>query len=507
MVPGGQPPPDPDPRRYGGAPVGAGERDPWDTQLRVRNLDGGWKALEGSYLDSIRSTPNTYYHIIWPTRCGLSLLDPGPGATYDLWPVMLMLGDVGGGYNTPGQLPGIALVTGQDLTRRDPDPAGRRRLDRHPQRVPQRPRRLLRREVGLMAASYQTGISSSPTSLLQALVTWLTGQGWTVNQSEQDGAGWRAHLVKAGSLHVNLRAAENERIWTKGSSSYHDLGNGGYGIGLYLGTGWDGEAPWDAQPGGPMRPYDLTTSGCGMNLPQGSVAAYHFFDDGNDHITVVVERAPGIFCHMGWGPSLERASLPEPFPYFFASSSTKLNTAETADILTGNRRGIDLTAYPPMSHTDEDYSTISGSSTALTHCTAFVRVDAASFSGRWIGDCKARGRGLRLDRPPHARRPEQVPRRPGRHGRGRVRQLPVPVGRRVGRSGERTLQSAFGGALLLPLHCFMETEPQNRWAPIGYPPTVFWTEAVGNGYSAGDIYQLGGQNYMLFPFFAVRKAA
>jgi hypothetical protein len=100
----------------GNAPVGSGERDPWDTQLRVRNLDGGWKALEGSYLDSITSTPTTIQHLIWPTRCGLSLLDPGPGATYDLWPVMLMLGDVGGGTNTPGQLPGIALVTGQGLT-------------------------------------------------------------------------------------------------------------------------------------------------------------------------------------------------------------------------------------------------------------------------------------------------------------------------------------------------------------------------------------------------------
>jgi hypothetical protein len=30
---------------------------------------------------------------------------------------------------------------------------------------------------------------------------------------------------------------------------------------------------------------------------------------------------------------------------------------------------------------------------------------------------------------------------------------------------------------------------------------------VGHGYSAGDVYQLGGQDYMLFPLFAVRKAA
>ena len=60
---------------------------------------------------------------------------------------------------------------------------------------------------------------------------------------------------EAGSLNVNLRAAEDERLWTKGSGGYHDLGDGGYGIGLYLGTGWDGESdsgtPKRAAPCGP----------------------------------------------------------------------------------------------------------------------------------------------------------------------------------------------------------------------------------------------------------------
>ena len=97
-----------------------------------------------------------------------------------------------------------------------------------------------------------------------------------------------------------------------------------------------------------MRPYDLTTSGCGMNLPQGQISAYHFFDDGNDHITVVVERAAGIFCHMGWGPSLERASLARAVPLLLRQlEHAYLNTAETSDLLTGNRHGIDLTASRP----------------------------------------------------------------------------------------------------------------------------------------------------------------
>jgi hypothetical protein len=62
-----------------------------------------------------------------------------------------------------------------------------------------------------MAASYQTGISSSPTNLLQTLVTWLTNQGWTMDMSQADGSGWRAHLHKSG-VYVNLRSAMNEDL-------------------------------------------------------------------------------------------------------------------------------------------------------------------------------------------------------------------------------------------------------------------------------------------------------
>jgi hypothetical protein len=355
-----------------------------------------------------------------------------------------------------------------------------------------------------MAASYQTGATTSPTDLLQTLVTWLAAQGWTILQSEAAEFGWRAHLSKSGSLNVNLRAAENERLWPTGTGGYHDLGTGGFGLGLFLSTEWDGGLFWHEQPGSPVRPVALSVSGCGMNLPEGPVSAYHFFDDGNDHITVVIERTPGIYCHMGWGPALERPSLPEPFPYFFASSSTKLNTAMPSDMPAGNRHGIDLTAFPPMSHTDEDYSTISGSVSEV-HATAFVRVDAATYPARWISDCKPENEGYGWT----GRRMRDALNK-CLTAQGGMEEGEYPSYRFLWNDGgtnpvERTLQSAFGGALLLPLHLFCETQPQGRWAPIGYPPTVFWTEAVGNGFSAGDIYQTGGQDYMLFPMFAVRK--
>ncbi len=348
-----------------------------------------------------------------------------------------------------------------------------------------------------MAAAYTTGISSSPTTLLTTLVSWLSTQGWTVDSSASDGAGWRAHLHKSG-LYVNLRAANNENIWpytpVPPGDGYHDLGFGGYGIGLYLGDGYSGAASWDMQSGRPVRvDDDGSTIGCGANLPSGSVAAYHFFDDGNDHIIVVVERAPGIFCHFGWGPALEAAGQPEDFPYFYGSSAAVLNTLSTAP--EGDRGGINISAYPPMCPGDKEVSSDTGA-VERVHTTAMVRVDVATFSGRWVANCDPINTG-------------------GYGGSGRGMACSVRVGPSPNYSGhvnyanlrDRIHQTSFAGALLLPCHTFVLTDPAARWAPLGYPPSIFWTEAVGHGYGPGEIYQLGSVNYMLFPHFAVFKGA
>lgn len=344
-----------------------------------------------------------------------------------------------------------------------------------------------------MAAAYQTGTASSPSALLQALVTWLSSQGWTVDLSAASGSGWRAHLHKNG-LYANLRAAMNERIWPRGAD-WHDYGTGGYGIGLYLGDGYSGAAGWAAQSGAPVRD-DGTTIGAGVNLPSGAVTAYHFFDDGSDHITVVVERTAGVFCHLGWGPRMAAAGQPADFPYFFGSSSAYLTTPATPPA--GDRTGINVTALPPMSHGDRDYSTYGGG-LQMVHTTAMVRVDAATFSGRWVGNGNwpdhgygYSGRYLRCALNAH----------PDTQGTCNEGELP---GYRF--LAGRVHQAAYAGALLLPLHCFVLTDPGARWAPAGYPPTVFWCDAVGHGYAAGAIYQVGGLDYMIFPGFAVRKAA
>jgi len=349
-----------------------------------------------------------------------------------------------------------------------------------------------------MAAAYTTGISSSPTNLLTTFVSWLTGQGWTLDSSTGDGSGWRAHLHKSG-LYVNMRAAMNERIWMRDDDPdplYRDYGDGGYGIGLYLGTGYSGSLEWYEQAGAPIHPPDGYSVGCGINLPSGSVAAYHFFDDGSDNIIVVVERSPGIFAYFGFGADLSEVGQPEDFPYFFGSACASYNTHDGANP-DSDGYGTELSALPPMSHQNRHRS-YSGTLTYVQP-TAYVRVDAATYSARWIhngvsetANFGGTGRFMRC----------ALNLNPATDGTIDEEEFPGYI-----HILDRTHQTAFAGALLLPLHNYVLTDPGARWAPIGYAPSIYWTEAVGHGYAAGDVLAVGGVNYMLFPHFAVVKGA
>lgn len=338
-----------------------------------------------------------------------------------------------------------------------------------------------------MAAAYQTGAASSPTNLLQALVTWLTAQGWTVDQSSSDGAGWRAHLFK-GSLNVNFRSAINERIF---SGIDDDVG---YGIGMNVGTGYNGALAWNLQPGAPLRISDSAGIGAGMTLFSGSIAAYHFFDNGADHITIVVERSPGVFVHMGWGPTLDKVDSLEAFPYFFGSSSAfkvTANVSEPADL-----PGVMITAAAPMSHSC--YHTTSGQGTHVGS-TAFVRVDATTYSARWISNGSDAatsfmytGRYLRCSLNVTAVSANEI------HA-GQYPSLRF--------TKDRLFQSAFVGSLINPLHCFVLTVPGNRFAHIGWPPSVFFSTANVNGFAVGSVYSIGPDDFMVFSGFVVLKAA
>lgn len=337
-----------------------------------------------------------------------------------------------------------------------------------------------------MAAAYQTGTATGPTDLVQKLVTFLVAQGWTSDSSVSYGAGWRAHLHK-GSQYVNLRAIVNEAanlstIWGSGSGA---SATAGYGVAIYLGDGYSGAAAWNAQSGGPKDSGGTNPVGAGMFMGSGSVPAYFFFDDGLDNVTVVIDKGAGLYAHLGFGTTLAKVGYTSDHWYFFASSPHAYNVANQGS---GPYPGTDATAAAPMSH-----GYVSG---ALRYATSFVRTDAAVYTNRWLGltdgqnTLAAYGYTGRQARCAMATgsilNEDQYPKLSAALGRG--------------------WQSAFTGSLLQPLHCFAHSAAA-RWIPVGYPPSVFACAAVGHGHNPATVYQVGGLDYMVFPGFAVRKAA
>ena len=279
-------------------PLGHPDQHPAEPPARGRPAPG---TEPGRRLAPVRRVPERQPDLrppelralIWPYRGGMRLLDLNLDGSRTLWPVMLNAAEP----NTIGQLRGVAAVSGQGLTAETLIRLGAIDWMALPQHHPHRPRGLPRRGPGLdpMPAAYETGISSSPTNLLQSLVSWLAAQGWTLDLSQADASGWRAHLHKSGLYREPPGGHEREDL------DQVDRGLGpqpGLRDRLYLGDGHDGGASWVEQPGRPLRTDGPpSTSGCGMNLPAGSVAGYHFFDDGLDNVIVVVRRAPGLRPH------------------------------------------------------------------------------------------------------------------------------------------------------------------------------------------------------------------
>ena len=325
-----------------------------------------------------------------------------------------------------------------------------------------------------MAAAYQTGSASSPTDLLQKLVTWLVAQGWTQNMSQAEGTGWRAHLSKGG-VYVNMRATPgSETLW--GYSLYRTPQRAG--IGIYTGTGYNGSSAWNAQAGGPIGDGQTYTVGCIMQT-DATILAYHFFDDGADNIVVVIERTSGIFGHMGWGPSLIKNGTWTGGAYFFAQLAG-YSGGEYADYYPG----AGMTASCP-------FATADGQAAAAS----FVRADVDAFTGKWVGvnyygDASAeKGYTGKLGQTPFG----------GYHGPDT--RIPVYT------TFQDRLTSALNAqANLLPIRVYVERDA-GGYSLIGDVPNIFLSNATENGFAPSTVYPLGSDNYMLFHNFAVLKKA
>jgi hypothetical protein len=327
---------------------------------------------------------------------------------------------------------------------------------------------------------YANGSAATCTDALQKLVTFLIAAGWTVDSNTGEGLGWRAHLHKSGN-YVHLRSALNEQPWQVGTTA-------GYSISLYTGTSFSSAQPWNNQlVGSPLGSGTTAPVGVGMPLSIGPFSNYHFFSDAaGDNIVVVIEQTTGLFKHMGWGLSLNKAGSYTGGAYFFGSAaSNRLGFAPA-----GRGPGFDSSTNCPG--VDQD---------SFGFACTFVRADVDSFTGQWIGCSNTTD----------------------------------PASGFTGKNGSSSVFAIAGGSMRaeIPVYAyaqtfsdfqFMQTSqmdgranllPALLWVVrdggsagrslLGDIPNVFSTNAVGNGFSQSSDYPLGADTYKLFPNFAVKK--
>jgi hypothetical protein len=337
-----------------------------------------------------------------------------------------------------------------------------------------------------VAADYHLGTASNPTDLLQGIVSWLVAQGWTSHLSAADGSGWRAHLHKtvAGqTLYANFRSAINETIFPSVQA------NPAYGIGLYGSTSYDGGVAWHLQPGRSISYGYSYTVGCGIMLPSGAVLNWRGFDDGADNVVIVVEVAGAVFGHLGLGLSLNKAGTYTGGQYVFGSRSAHLLTSTSVMGSLGSTAGcpfsslmaLDFSYHQNDSSVGFVYAAVDG----VTDWIGVPRMDANywnGFTGRYSET------GLSYI---------------NKDGAGGADSWDIPTYARISRWLVSDINEA---AVLLPIRIYVQRSG-GGFSLLGTVPSVFVSSAVGQGFVAAAVYSLAAKDYMLFPNFAVRKAA
>jgi hypothetical protein len=330
--------------------------------------------------------------------------------------------------------------------------------------------------------AYQTGSASSSTDLIQKLITFLVANGWTQDRSASEGSGWTvtAHL---GGQYVNLRACENETSpWQSG------LGINHYGVHMYAGTGYNGSNPWNAQTGGPTG-ASTNPIGVGIQLTAGPFSNYYFFcDSGGDNVTVVVEKTPGLFLHLGWGATFQKAGSWTGGAYFYGSDSG-FYTSDTG--LGANIPGFTSTTDCPGVSRD-----------GIGGGVCFVRADVDSFTGKWIGICSS---SIGADQGYTGKGGDTSVRGFNITGTQFFPVYSYDTGISYEFQNEQT-SALDGRANLLPVLLWaLRDSTATGFSLLGSLPNVFFTNAVGNGFSNADEYTIGPDTYKLFPNFAVLK--
>lgn len=310
--------------------------------------------------------------------------------------------------------------------------------------------------------SFLSGPATSPITLLDAFVTFLTAAGWVQDAYAADGTGKAYHGHK-GTKFVHLRSFVNEQNAFLGTQSVA----GKSGIAITGSTGYSGLANWYVQPGQPVQ-YGLapdTTVTHVMSLPSGAVTnSWMFADAAGDNCSLVAINAFGVYTYVYFGDVVKVQAWTGGM-YF--GGSRQRNGAFGF--------GIDAAeSGPPGS-------------------TGLLRADVDSHVGLWQNIENSIDTGKRLQSSTHD-----------------VNAAVDFGGQHIsyGEFRKRARSTLTGGLLLLPTLWLVERDfgglrTGGGFSLVGSIPDVFQTTSTA--VAPGSTFSIGPDDYVVFPQFAIRK--
>ena len=313
--------------------------------------------------------------------------------------------------------------------------------------------------------AYQTGSASSPNDLLGQLAAWLVSRGWTQDASVADGTGWRVHAHKGGS-YVHLKTTMTGRPWAYGNlaPSYPCLW-------VYMSTAFVGTGSnWNANTtGAPAIISSAGVEGNGIVLNNGAQTSYHFFDDGSDHIVVIVERTPGVYQDLGFGLSVTKhGGNWTGGAYFFGQINDYYNAGGDSD-----------NAHCPFQYGNSDGG-----------ASGYIRADVDSFSGNWLCCTPNTSQGY------------------GYTGKPCYPNIQASLATmpNISNLQGRGVSSLTTQAILFPIRIFAPRDAGGV-SLLATIPSVFYSNAYGNGFGLASEFTIGPDTYKVFPNFVVKKVA
>jgi hypothetical protein len=230
---------------------------------------------------------------------------------------------------------------------------------------------------------------------------------------------------------------------------------------------------WWVQPGAPVQfggvagPDNWTGI---MPLPAGAIQNYWMFADAaGDNVFLVALKQSGVYTYLGFGDILK----PQAWTggYWFTSTRYNVNGGGT-----GGGPGVDAQSDPPAS------------------TVGFLKADADSWVGKWnnITNGVSSFGSLTIGKRVNTSTGTQVA---GDH-----------IG--FGAFGARARSTRMEGLVLLPTLWLIERDfggaiNGGGWSMVGRIPDVYRVKTVG--FVPGTQYNIGVDQYIVFPDFVIRK--